>query len=124
MKFFWSLLILASSILITGCDSPTDLEKTAARLKPGMTKTNVFKLFADFGSSKEAEFDHGLPMDQGVLFQTNIQRGIIVRFTDPKGHWPQPWEFCAVYFDTNSVIAKFLYARDDGRPFGSPPRKE
>ena len=124
MKILWPLLMLATSMLITGCDSPTDLEKTAARLKPGMTKTNVFRLFRDFESYDQGEFDHGLPMSYGVIFQTNVQRGVIVGFTDPKSNWPRPDEFCTVYFNTNSVIAKFLYARDDGRPFGSPPRKE
>ena len=63
-------------------------------------------------------------MDQWVIFQTNVQRGIIVDFIDPEGHWPQPWEFCAIYFDTNSVIVGFCYGRDDGRPIGRPPRKE
>ena len=124
MKILWPLLILVSSMLIAGCDSPTRLERTAARLTPGMTKTNVFRLFHDFKAHDLREFDHGLVMVQGVFFQTNVQRGTIVDFIDPKGHWPQPWEFCGVYFDTNSVIVGFCYGRDDGRPFGSPPRKE
>lgn len=124
MKVFWPMLILASSMLITGCDSPTDLEKTAARLTQGMTETNVFRLFRDFKNYDQGKIDHGIAMDRWVIFQTNVQRGTIVDFVDPDGHWPQPWQFCTIFFDTNSVIVGFCYARDDGRPIGTIPRKE
>jgi hypothetical protein len=121
MIWFMRCMAIGAVVALTGCDRPTSLERTASRLRPGMSKTSIAELFTEFDRSPGASFEQGLGL-LTAAFQTNVETGTLVSYSPKTKGFFEPGEVCSVYFDTNDVIIGFNYLRDDGRASGAKPR--
>jgi hypothetical protein len=92
------------------------LHKASRQLKPEMTRTNVEALFSEFPHSKPAAFEGGIPdhvvEDPTIIYQTNVTRGTVLSYSGGKYTIIPRFELCAIYFDTNDVIAGYGYSYD------------
>jgi hypothetical protein len=106
MKMY--LLVLPVIMFACGCGKHlTKLEQTALQLKPGMNKSEVKQLFTGFDSWETNEvFGVRLAL-MTKSFSTNNMSSSLVTYT-PKGFF-SPFEYCAIYFDTNDVTICYDY---------------
>mgnify|MGYP001593584839 CR=1 FL=1 len=109
----WNLSILLVLLLICSCGRPTSLERTASRLKSGMSKSEVKQLFADFHLVVETNYSVNA-MDEmhwaTKFYSTNKKCASMIVY-DP--HNLFSLEMCALYFDTNGVIIAHIYNLND-----------
>jgi hypothetical protein len=127
VKRKWIWVGCTVALTIAGCGrlaSPTPLERAAAQVTPGMTRSNVHQLFAEFRRSKgdyQVEWEFS---DLVTRFQTNATHGRREIYYPTQSGLFDPYESCHVYFDTNDIINGIFYSRNDGRPLDTKPRRQ
>jgi hypothetical protein len=111
------ILLAAAIACCVSCrpQSRTALGSAAEQLHASMYETNVLALFEGFRIQK---YEFTLPIGAGgaryptTFFQTNVNRGTVLKVLPTELGLLSPYEACYVYFDTNGLIAAFDYSRE------------
>jgi hypothetical protein len=105
----WRLpFLLIIAFLLAGCNGrPTKLESMASSLKPGMNKSEVKQLFADFRLLSES--NEVVKVNWATKwYNTNKESASWILY-GPKQEFVPTLESCMTYFDTNDVIIAQYY---------------
>lgn len=116
----WNFWVLLMVLLICGCGRSALFEQTALQLKPGMNKSEVKLLFADFRliveSNKVSKINWATKW-----YNTNNESTSWLLY-GPKQEFVPTFESCIIYFDTNDIILAQYYTPPGHRtPDARPP---
>jgi hypothetical protein len=113
MRLASLLAMWVIALVVTSCRpaSQTPLQQAMSGLKPGMNRTNIDNLFAQFKIIEGKLEDRVLP-GSTILFRTNLARLKLVAYTNKERGFFVLWEYCDVYFDTNDIVVGYRYLRE------------